>query len=207
METFKQFMAFPLYLSAVWLLWVLGRQSSMEAVALALCGMVALALAAWLWSEPERGRARTILALLALGAAVAVLAHPLIRTQSPQLHATTGASHESFSEQRLATLRSQGRAVFINFTADWCITCKVNEKVVFENEAVKKAVEDSGIVWMTADWTNPDSEITAALARFGRTGVPLYVIYPARGEPEILPQILTPALLIDAVTKASRAGA
>ena len=204
METFKQFMAFPLYLSAVALLWVLGRQSSMDAVALALCGMVALGFAFWLWSAANRGPARTILAVLAFAAAAGVLAHPLIRTQSPPSSATATASHESFSEQRLAALRSQGRAVFINFTADWCITCKVNEKIVFENDAVKKAVAASGIVWMMADWTNPDPEITAALTRFGRSGVPLYVVYPKHGEPEILPQILTPALLIDAITKASR---
>jgi thiol:disulfide interchange protein DsbD len=87
----------------------------------------------------------------------------------------------------------------VNFTADWCITCKVNEKVVFTNADVRRVLADRNVAWLTADWTNPDPEITAALARHGRSGVPLYLLYGPQGEPEILPQILTPATVIEAV--------
>ena len=205
METFKQFMAFPLYLTAVGLMWVLGRQSGIDAVAIALGGMVLVAFGCWLWGAPGRGALRTALAVLGLGTALAVLAHPAFRTQIPPSAATPADGRESYSEQRLAELRREGRTVFVNFTADWCITCKVNEKAALDNERVKAAFAGHRVVWMTADWTRADPVITAALARFGRNGVPLYLLYPPQGEPEILPQILTPDLVVEAVTRVSSA--
>ncbi|MGQ0586436.1 MAG: thioredoxin family protein, partial [Gammaproteobacteria bacterium] len=104
-----------------------------------------------------------------------------------------------YSDARLAELRAQGRIVFVNFTADWCITCKVNEKVVFENAGVRRVLAEKNVAWLTADWTTPDPAITAALMRFGRSGVPLYLLYPPEGDPEILPQVLTPDMVIQAV--------
>jgi thiol:disulfide interchange protein DsbD len=203
METFKQVMAFPLYLTVVWLLWVLGRQSGVDAVALALVGLVLLAFALWLWGEPARSRTRAVLAVAAALGAVALLAQPELRSAGPVAKAPAalarGGVRERYAEDRLAELRAQKRPVFVNFTADWCISCKVNEKVVFANEAVLKTLAEGQVVWMTADWTNPDPVIGAALARFGRSGVPLYVLYPPEGEPVVLPQILTPDMFIDAL--------
>ncbi len=203
METFKQVMAFPLYLTVVWLLWVLGRQTDIDAVAIALCGLVALAFALWLWSEPARRPVRHGLAVLTALASLGLLAHPALTTPAARAPAapaaaTPGAA-EPYSDARLAELRAAGRIVFVNFTADWCITCKVNEKVVLENADVRRVLAEKNVAWLTADWTTPDPAITAALARFGRSGVPLYLLYPPEGEPEILPQILTPDTLIEAV--------
>ena len=203
METFKQLMAFPLYLTVVWLLWVLGRQTGIDAVALVAMGLVLLAFALWLWGAPPRGAPRAVLALAAGLGALALLAHPAIRileVRAPAATATAGtAQSEPYSDARLAELRAEGRMVFVNFTADWCITCKVNEKVVFQNAEVRRVLAEKNVAWLTADWTTPDPAITAALERFGRSGVPLYLLYPPVGEPEILPQVLTPDLMIEAV--------
>jgi thiol:disulfide interchange protein DsbD len=202
METFKQFMAFPLYLTVVWLLWVLGRQAGVDGMGIAMGGLVLLAFALWLWSEPQRRLARHALAVLSVLGALGLLAHPAIRTPAPPA-AAAAVEGEAWSEARVAELRAQGRLVFVNFTADWCITCKVNEKVVFANAEVRRVLAERNVAWLTADWTNPDPAITAALARHGRSGVPLYLLYGPQGEPEILPQILTPATVIEAVNWAS----
>lgn len=204
METFKQLMAFPLYLTVVWLLWVLGRQTSVDAVALVASGLVLLAFALWLWGATQRTWLRVVLALLAAAGALALLAHPALTISADRAPAavtgTAGtAQSEPYSDARLAELRAQGRMVFVNFTADWCITCKVNEKVVFGNAEVRRVLAEQNVAWLTADWTTPDPAITAALERFGRSGVPLYLLYPPVGEPEILPQVLTPDLMIEAV--------
>jgi thiol:disulfide interchange protein len=202
METFKQVMAFPLYLTVVWLLWVLGRQAGGDAVAIVMCGLVALAFALWLWSGGAR--LRRALALLAGLGAFAFLAHPAVTAPvapmaRPATVAVGQASKEPYSDARLQELRAAGRIVFVNFTADWCITCKVNEKVALGNERVLELMAEKNVAWLEADWTTPDPAITAALGRFGRSGVPLYLLYGPEGEPEILPQILTPDSVIEAV--------
>ena len=197
METFKQAMAFPLYLTVVWLLWVLGRQTSIDGVAIVLAGLVLIAFALWLWNDVARSRARGGFAVLSAVAAFALLAHPAIDVDASRapVAATTAtgteAATEPYSDARLAELRAQKRAVFVNFTADWCISCKVNEKAVFDSAAVRAKLAEKKVVWLIADWTTPDPAISAALARFGRSGVPLYLLYPPEGEPAILPQILT----------------
>jgi thiol:disulfide interchange protein DsbD len=195
METFKQVMAFPLYLTAVWLLWVLGRQSGANAITLALAGLVLIGFALWLWSKTPRGFLRTALAMVSVAGALALLAHPALKVQG----APAALEHEAYSDARLAQLRAEGRTVFVNFTADWCITCKANEKVTLDSAAVKAAFAAKNVAWLTADWTREDPAITAALARFGRNGVPLYLLYPSRGEAEVLPQLLTPDIVIEAL--------
>jgi len=204
METFKQLMAFPLYLTVVWLLWVLGRQTGIDAVALVASGLVLLAFALWLWGTQPRSLLRSALAVAAGLGALGLLAHPAITISAvrtpAEITGTAGTvQSEPYSDARLAELRAQGRMVFVNFTADWCITCKVNEKVVFQNAEVRRVLAEKNVAWLTADWTTPDPAITAALERFGRSGVPLYLLYPAVGEPEILPQVLTPGMMIEAV--------
>ncbi|HUS23689.1 MAG TPA: thioredoxin family protein [Candidatus Binatia bacterium] len=196
METFKQAMAFPLYLSAIWLLWVLGRQSSMDAVALVLGGVAAIAFACWL--AARAGVAARVLRWAALAAAMAVLAAPALRAPAPP--PATGASDwQPWSEERVAQLRAQGRPVFVNFTADWCITCKVNERVALGTDEVRNAFARHGVALLEGDWTRSDPAITAALQRFGRPGVPLYVLYLPGAEPRLLPQLLTPRMLLDAL--------
>jgi len=199
METFKQVMAFPLYLTVVWLMWVLGRQTGIDGVALVLAGLVLIAFSLWLWGAAARGPLRAALAMVSALAALALLAHPAIEVAATRAPAAAEAGTEPYSDARLAELRAQKRAVFVNFTADWCISCKVNEKVVFENAAVRAKLAEKKVAWLIADWTTSDPAISAALARFGRSGVPLYLLYPPEGEPAILPQILTPDSFIAAL--------
>ncbi len=207
METFKQLMAYPLYLTAVWLLWVLDRQTGESATALILVGLVLIAFSLWLWNSASpagpRGFLRGALALAAAFGALALLAHPALKVhQAAAVVPVTG--QEPYSDARLAELREQGRTVFVNFTADWCITCKVNEKVALDNSRVKAAFAEKNVAWLTADWTREDPVITAALARFGRFGVPLYLLYRPNMEAQLLPQVLTPDTVIDALNETEK---
>ncbi|WP_299597079.1 protein-disulfide reductase DsbD [uncultured Microbulbifer sp.] len=211
METLKQLLAFPMYLTAVWLLWVLGRQTGSDGVALVLAGAVAIAFALWLWpgsaADGKRKWLRNGTAIAAVVGAVWVL---------PNLHSAGGQATQAgksdywqtYSPEALETARSAGRPVLINMTAAWCITCLANEKVVLSSDVVSAAVGDLGITALKGDWTNQDPQITDLLARYGRTSVPLYLLFPADGgEPQILPQILTRDGLLSAMRGAAGAEA
>jgi thiol:disulfide interchange protein DsbD len=114
---------------------------------------------------------------------------------------------EAYSAQRLADLRAQGKPVFVNFTAAWCVSCKVNEQVAFANSETAKAFADTGAAYLVGDWTRPDPEITKALAAQGRTGVPLYLVYGVDGgAPKVLPQVLTPGVVVRALKAAAATG-
>jgi thiol:disulfide interchange protein DsbD len=206
METLKQILAFPLLATVVWLVWVASFQAGPPAVAAILMGLVLIAFAAWI-----AGRWSGTGARVAAGAAVAtalVLAFRITSLDAPPPGASprTGAAHaafiwEPFSSARVAELRAQGRPVFVDFTAAWCVTCQVNKKVALETAEVTDKMRQLGVVAIRADWTRPDAEISRALQDFGRDGVPLYVLYSGRREdpPRILPQILTPAIVIAAL--------
>ncbi|MDH4459544.1 MAG: protein-disulfide reductase DsbD family protein [Nevskia sp.] len=201
MENFKQFMAFPLYLTTVWLLWVLGGLTDRNGMTLALLGLTLIAFALWLWNRSS-GIA-TVMKFAAIAAALALLASPLLAKQvAGPAGGVADASHEPYSEARLAELRAEGRTVFVDFTADWCITCKVNERVALASTDVRKAFAERKVAWLVADWTREDPAITAALARFGRNGVPLYLVYADHAEPAVLPQLLTPDIVISALPAA-----
>jgi thiol:disulfide interchange protein/DsbC/DsbD-like thiol-disulfide interchange protein len=201
MENFKQFMAFPLYLTTVWLLWVLGGLTDRNGMTLALLGLTLIAFALWLWNRSS-GIA-TVMKFAAIAAALALLASPLLAKQvAGPAGGIADTSHEPYSEARLAELRAEGRTVFVDFTADWCITCKVNERVALASTDVRKAFAERKVAWLVADWTREDPAITAALARFGRNGVPLYLVYADHAEPAVLPQLLTPDIVISALPAA-----
>jgi thiol:disulfide interchange protein len=195
METFKQVLAFPLYATAIWLLWVSGRQTSVSSMAILLCGMLLLALGLWLWRYRPWGRVMAVAALVG-----ALLVIPSTALDRP---ATSPASsgEQLSSQQQLSQFLEQGLPVFVNVTADWCITCIANERTSLSNEGVKQAMAAKNMQYLVIDWTNYDETIAAFLARFGRNGVPLYLVYNGNpGEqPKILPQLLTPGLLIDAI--------
>jgi thiol:disulfide interchange protein DsbD len=191
METFKQALAFPLYLTSVWLLWVLGRQAGADAVAAVLAGLVFTALAIWLLAK--RSGLRAASAAVAL---VIALALPLSATRPAQ-----PALWEPYSAQRLAQLLAAERPVFVNLTADWCITCLANERVALSSADFAATLRSEGIAYLKGDWTNYNAEITALLNANGRNGVPLYLFYAAgQKTPAILPQILTPGLISEALT-------
>ena len=198
METFKQVMAFPLYLSAVWLLWVLGGITDRNGMAAALVGLTCIGFALWLWHKP--GRTAGLLKLAALVAALALLCSPEVRTVSSGGHPVAQAGGpEPWSEQRVTELRADGRTIFVDFTADWCITCKVNEHVALDTDTVRTAFAAQNAVWLQGDWTRADPVITAVLSRYRHSGVPLYLVYVKGGEPKVLPQILTPSIVVDAL--------
>ncbi len=207
METLKKALAFPMYLTAVWLLWVLGRQRGIDAVALVLVGLVLLAVAAW-WLQRLRWRPAPVqraLAVLVLASALVPLA--MAHRLPPPERATPAGTQDSvaFSPERLAALRAEGKVVFVDITADWCVTCKANEKAVLDRDPFRKALADAGGVLVRGDWTNVDATITAYLEEHGAVGVPLYVVYPRDGgEGEVLPTVLTQSLVEEALAKAAR---
>jgi thiol:disulfide interchange protein DsbD len=198
MESMKQWLAYPMYLTAVWLAWVFGKQRGVDALGLLLVSAVLLALALW-WLERRRfsvNRAGALLPGLALALAIAVLAGAL-RLPSPAVAARAADTGTvPYSAAKLASLRAEGRPVFIDMTADWCITCKVNEKAVLDTDEFKALLAKTDTVYMVGDWTDQDPEISAFLDKFHSPGVPLYVVYPAGGgEGRRLPQLLSMSLM------------
>lgn len=204
MDTFKQAMAFPLYLAAVWLLWVLARQTDPNGLALVLSGMVALAFALWLAGKRNKSETATTARHVAVGLslvfAVSALASAARFETEGRLDGAS-AWWEPFSPERLEQLIADPeQAVLVNMTADWCVTCLVNERVALNTDAVREAMAANNIVYLKGDWTRRDSVITEYLARYERNGVPLYVLYPHNGgQPRVLPQILTPGLVVQAM--------
>lgn len=220
MEHLKQFMGFPLLATVVWLAWVFGRQTSIDAMAMLLVLLVAAGLAAWVlgkWMALHHpGHIRITAALVALAIFAPALTWVLYglnhRTAAAE-ESLTGTSAGSdivpgpgtitwrkFTPETLAALRATGTPVFIDFTADWCITCKVNERVALSKPEVSAAFLEKGVVALKADWTNSDPVITTALEGYGRNSIPVYVYYPAGGgDYKLLPQVLTPGVVVDAL--------
>jgi thiol:disulfide interchange protein DsbD len=207
MVRFRQLLAFPMYGTAVWLIWILSVQAGDTALLAALGGAVLLAMALWFWElgehsqRPYRKFAVACAAVTFAGAAaLAGWAEHTGRTSTAQTVAED-TRWVPFSPHSLAELRSSGTPVFVNFTAAWCLTCIVNEKLVLRSDAVWAAFKKKGVVAMKADWTRRDPAITRALAELGRSGVPLYAIYPsaAGDKPTLLPEILTEAIVLEAV--------
>ena len=202
METFKQAMAFPLYLTVVWLLWVLARQTGADALAAVLLGMVMLAFAAWLGARPEKAGSLNTLRHSAVGLSlmIAVVAVVAAERANPATVQPEDVWWEPWSASALAEINADpSRGALVNMTADWCVTCLVNERIALSHEDVRTTMEANDIVYLKGDWTRRDDAITEYLAQYGRNGVPLYVYYPPGhhpGEPEVLPQILTPGLVI-----------
>jgi thiol:disulfide interchange protein DsbD len=212
MARLQQLLAFPLYGSAAWLVWVLSQQAGPSGVAIVLTGLVLLGFAAWLWSaghlvSPPWRWAAVGGATLAATVAFATLGlvSPLTRDARPG-DASATAGWEPFTPGRLAELRAAGTPVFVNFTAAWCVTCLVNERVALRSPAVARAFADKGVVRLRGDWTRRDAHITQVLDTFGRNGVPLYLLYPGPGSGAggsaviVLPQILSEETVVQAVS-------
>lgn len=218
MERVKQFFAFPMYGAAIWLVWVLAQQAGVDAVAVALGGLLVIALAAWIYDSTRTSRpwgqhggtmaALTFLALALGGGYVGVQSGAASLAGVNEAKASLGSTErawEPYSAERLSELRAKGQPVFVNLTAAWCITCLVNERVALSRPAVVDAFKSSGITYLKGDWTNQDPQISQVLSDFGRSGVPLYVLYPEgpQSKPVVLPQILTPEVVLAAVKDAA----
>ena len=193
MDTLKQLLAFPLLGTVVWLTWVASVQSGPSAVVAILGMLVLLTFAAWAGRYFTGRLKQTIV----VAAAIAALATGMSQTTTT---ATARASEgwEPYSTQKVEALLKQGKPVFVDFTAAWCVTCQVNERLVLGRPAVQDKMRALGVVPVRADWTTSDPDITRALQKFGRDGVPLYVLYSGREDepPRILPQLLTTDIVI-----------
>ena len=197
MESLKQLLAFPLYLTAVWLLWILGNQTSSTVTAAVLCGLVLMVLAIWLWGH--RPPAARLTAVVTLAAAL------LLPVRALQSLDSDSRIWQPYSPATLSELLAQRQAVFINLTADWCITCLANEKLALSSEAFERTLAAENITYLKGDWTNYDEDITRLLDTHGRGGVPLYLFYPAGQQtPIILPQILSKSTVLATLTQDSR---
>ena len=208
MERFRQFLAFPMYGAVAWLVWVLSQQVDPEGLFRVMIGIVLLGLGAWAFGNLQQ-RASLIGFVLFVGGlagAAGLLAMPFGAPRALQAAAAgeEGASSHAFSEPytatRLEALRAEGKPVFVNLTAAWCVSCLYNERVALSTEAVRKAFSETGTVYLVGDWTNRNAEISALLRQYGRDGVPLYLYFPAGGgDPIVLPQLLTESIVINAV--------
>jgi DsbC/DsbD-like thiol-disulfide interchange protein/cytochrome c biogenesis protein CcdA len=191
MERAKQVLAFPMFAAAIWLAWVLAEQAGAVAVQSLL--NVAAALA-FLFFVGKWGRVWLAIGALVFVGAVAMSWRPILGVEREAVLVS-----EPWSPARVEALRAEGRPIFVNFTAAWCITCKANELAALSNPRVVQAFEDSNVAYLEADWTNRDDTIAAALAEHGRAGVPLYLYYSSQSEPVILPQVLSEALLLETI--------
>ncbi len=205
MDTLKQVLAFPMYLTAVWLVWVLANQRGADAVGLVLVAMVLLAMTLW-WFE--RSRSRGVISKLAVAVlAIATLVPMALLTQvpPPSSSAMTADGVIAYSPQKLADLRAAGTPVFVDMTADWCVTCKANEHTVLDTQRFRDLLQRTGAVYMQGDWTDVNPTISAFLSQYHSPGVPLYVVFPREGGPgRQLSTVLTPSMVERALTDAAR---
>jgi thiol:disulfide interchange protein DsbD len=204
MERFKQIMAFPMFATAVWLLWVLAQQVDANGIGLALVALTLAGMAAWAFGLAQRGVRGFRWVALASAALAAVAVASATGADSGAAQARAAASAQSqgwqpWSRAEADRLLAAGTPFFVDFTAAWCVTCQVNKQLVLNRASVNRAFEAHGVVRLRADWTNRDPDITAELARFDRNGVPLYVLYDGKGGTRVLPELLTESLVVDAL--------
>jgi|JI10StandDraft_1071094.scaffolds.fasta_scaffold51394_2 thiol:disulfide interchange protein len=201
MATMRQILSVPMFLTAVALAWVLGRQAGVGGMALGLLAALLLGLALWWLGARQRGGGSFALPLaggLAAGIAALVMVGGMVpaATDSVTTDAPAGLAAQPFSADRLAALQASGKPAFVYFTADWCVTCKVNERGALANADVAAAFAKAGINVLVGDWTNGDAAISTFLESKGRSGVPLYLFYGRDGQVTELPQILTTGQLV-----------
>ncbi len=218
MDTFRQVMAFPMMAAAVWMVSVLAALSGAAAVILLLGALLAAGMGAWVWGRwgvIARGRAvraaaGSVAILLAVGGTAvaagllpAVGSVPAETSRIDPARADPAAPYwEQWSQARVDELRRKGTPVFLDFTAKWCLSCQVNERVALDSPAVRGRFAQAGVATLRADWTDGNDDISRALAGFGRASVPLYVFYPSGGkEAVVLPELLTPGIVLSVVGK------
>jgi thiol:disulfide interchange protein DsbD len=214
MESVKQFMGFLLMAAVVFLALVAGRSGGVDAVIALLIALLVVSVAAWVygrWSVPVKAkRTQWIARFLSLALLAFSTVYAISETKAAYEAFETGSSASEsghwapWSAERVAAELEQGNPVFIDFTASWCLICQVNKKVATHTDATEALFEEYGVTTLEADWTRYDSAITGELERFGRSGVPLYVLYAPNGEVTVLPQSLTNGIVREAVEAALR---
>lgn len=218
MAILKQVLAFPMLAAAAWLAWVLDQQAGSTALGTLLASSVVLGFAAWLYGLAQQRRLaglrhRALLAFalcLCVGLAIPLADLPKTSDDVSQVHTekverSTSAGPTVWTPQVVVAARGHGKPVFVNFTASWCITCQVNDRAALSTNAVKDAMANSETIYMIADSTKYNPDIDQAINQFGRGGLPVYVVYPADGgEPVLLPQLLSPDIVVSALEKAAK---
>jgi thiol:disulfide interchange protein DsbD len=208
METFERVLGFILLGTSVWLVWVFGRVAGVDGIARLLAATLVATFGAWIWGKLQYGERRgRIIGALTLAASIAIG----LVTFRPWASEPAAASSQietgwvAWDPEQIAAEQDAGRVVFVDFTADWCITCKVNERTILHTPEVESKFRNARVVPMVADWTRRDDEIRAELASHGRAGVPMYLVYPAGGgEPEVLPELLTVDIVNGAIDRGLR---
>ncbi len=206
MQTFKQVMAFPLFATAAWLVWVLGAQAGNDAVLGALIGFVAIAIAAWLYGRWGRSESMLRHAFAALFAALGIYAawpgSVALTAPGTPVAKKGELPWQPWSPEKVAELTAAGHPVFVDFTAAWCVTCQVNKRVALNNGGVVEAFAYRGVIPLRADWTNNDPRITQTLQALGRNAIPVYALYlPGEAKPRLLPEVLTPSVVLAEIEK------
>jgi thiol:disulfide interchange protein DsbD len=205
METFKQVLAFPLYATVAWLAWVLGAQAGNDAVLALLGGLVLIAMGAWVygrWAHAGSYWQPAVAVLFAIAGVALAWPGPGTPLGVASVARAGELPWQAWSPEKVGALNAQGRPVFVDFTAAWCVTCQVNKRVALHNEAVIKAFALHDVVPLKADWTRQDPRITEALAALGRNAVPVYAIYaPGNPTPRLLPEVLTPSLVLEEISR------
>ena len=203
MLVLRQALAFPMYAAAVWLTWVVSQQAGADGALIVLSGAVMIGLAAWIFNTTRNNARRGRIIGEALAAGIALVALITLDGLAVAPQGVTAAQDASaYSPDRLAALRAEGRPVFVNMTAAWCVTCLVNERGALSSEKVRDAFAKRNVAYLKGDWTRADPAISQFLKNHGRDGVPLYVLYPPHGEkPVVLPQILTQTGVLDELNR------
>jgi thiol:disulfide interchange protein DsbD len=203
MEVLRQAVAVPIFATAIWLAWVLVRGYGADMLLALLSSFLLLAIAGWFLGRwPAKRWATAVAALIVIGVITlsAIAPRRLISAASPAAEAQ--GSWQPWSAQAVSAYKAQGRPVLVDFTASWCLSCQVNERVALNQPSVQKAFQDANVALLKADWTRGDDAITQTLTGLGRSGVPAYALYvPGEAQPRLLPEALTPGIVIDAVDK------
>lgn len=204
MDAFKRLLALPLWLTVVWLLWVLGQQLGIDAAMLVLAGLVFAVSIVWLWFEKRYRKTAgfiALLLLLCLWMFQNELHSSFAAKQNPSNIPVAAGQWQPWSAAKQAALMAQGQPVFVDYTAAWCVTCQYNKKAVLDQPAIQRAFAAKGVHMLLADWTNYDSTITASLQSLGRSGLPVYVLIDAQGKQTLLPELLSQQLVLEALEK------
>ena len=200
MNVFRKLMAIPMLLTMIWLLWVLSLQVSFTALVLYIAAVISLCVCLFLYGKLQFSLLTAKLPIV-LSAACAVL---LFAAASSSLFRQPDAAvqaADAWSPQAVENALKAGKPVFVDFTASWCVTCQANKIAVLDREDIREAFKQHGVVFLVADWTNQNPDITQALESFGRSGVPLYILYSPDGKTTVLPELLTKNIVIGALDK------
>ena len=201
MDLLKAGLAFPMYGAAVWLVWVVSLQAGSDGLLITLIGLVLVGFGSWAVGLGQRSGRRSLFIPATLALILALASLPAIAGR-PGTVAEADGGAQSFSPVRLETLRAEGRPVFVNMTAAWCVTCLVNERVALSTGAVQHEFARRHVAYLKGDWTRAEPAITEFLHQHDHDGVPLYLLYaPGQDQPAILPQILTEAEILSELDK------